>query len=206
MLPNPTVQALREVDEFHKNAALIFEDIVASIQQRALTATITTVQAPPDSWYAVWHSKLSEHRRLFIFEFAQKYRFIHMLVKASEEKLRGQGTKYKAVCAALEIDPVFPLVAIWGVFKPRTTARFVGAGEQALRRNWADNTILLGVPDDVPLKPDPSSYAWGATVSVESTSEMNPWYCEGALVRLRLLTDIRDTRDVETLVTDLMSM
>ncbi len=194
------VQALRSVDDFHKNAALMFEDIHASIQQRGLAANLTSRQGP-EGQYGLWNSKDSEHKRLFVFEYAQKYRFVQMLVKIHDGKLRGGGTKYKAVCARLEVDPVFPLLIVWGVFHPRDIGRFNGDGN--VRRNWADNTVLLGVPDDITLA-DPSSYTWDGTVSVESPPGTDSWHCESAAVRLRRLTDIHDTRDVGNLVTDLM--
>jgi hypothetical protein len=75
MSPDPNVQALKEVDKFHKNAALMFEDICASIQQTALVANIT-LWPGPEGQYGIWNSKDSKHKRLFIFEYANKYRFI----------------------------------------------------------------------------------------------------------------------------------
>lgn len=196
-----SAQALRSVDDFHKNAALMFEDIHASIQQSGLATAITPRQGP-EGQYGLWNSKDSEHKRLFIFECTQKYRFVQMLVKVSDSKLRGGETKYKAVCAGLEIDPVFPLLIVWGVFHPRDIGRLNGDGY--VRRNWADNTVLLGVPDEITLA-DPSSYTWDGTVIVASPPGTDSRYCEGAEVRLRRLTDIHDSRDVGNLVTDLMN-
>ena len=201
MNSDPNVQALRSVDDFHKNAALMFEDICALIQQRGLTKTITPYQGP-EGQYAVWSSKDSEHKHLYVFEYDQKYRFIQMLVKVQDNKLRGRGTNYKSICASLQIDPVFPLLMIWGVFHPRDGERF--RGEANTRRNWAENTVLLGADEFVVA--DPKLYSWDATMIVQSPTGADSWYCESAKVKLRRLTDIRDTRDIGTLVVELMDM
>jgi hypothetical protein len=199
---SPNIQPLREVDEFHKNAALMFEDIHASIQQRALGGTIIPWTGPEGA-YGVWNSRDSEHKRLFVFAYADKYRFVQMLIKIHDEKLRGKGRKYKAVCEQLQIDPVVPLIMVWGVLQPRDVARF--NRDQNVRRNWADNTLLLGVPDEINLA-EPSSYSWGATITVGSTDGTDSYYCEGAAVQFKPLTDIRDTRDIAFLTADLMAM
>ena len=174
--------AIRQADAFHKNIALLFEDLYAGVQEKGLATKIRPITN--EGMYGVWSSKDSEHKRLFIFEGLGKLRFIHLLAKVYDAKLRGKGTKYKAVCARLEVDP---LIVCCGTFEPRNLVRF--AQDNNLRRNWADNTVLLEVPDEIDLA-NPDSYTVGRTVSLESKEGTDSWHCEKATVNIRRLMEI----------------
>jgi len=199
---NPVIQPLLEVDAFHKNASLIFEDIVASIRQKTETITITNLQGP-EGGYGVWSSTQSEHKRLFIFQHGDRCRFILMLIKTSEKQLRSNAKHYKDICAKLGVNPIMPLLITWGIFEPRDIDRFKREGN--LRRNWVDHVLLLGVPDDKTLA-DANTYDFNEPISVENKTETDLWLCDKAIVKIRSVTDIHDTTDIEKLVNDLLSM
>ena len=201
MASKPIVEALRDADAFHKNACLMFEDIVASIREQALLGTLKDLQGP-EGEYGIWSSKLSQHKHLFIFEFAGRFEFVHILLKAHDDLLRGESAQYKAVCVKLEVDPIMPLLLAYGIFRPRDIQRFTG--EAWLRRDWANHTILLGVPDEIRLA-DPNLYEWNKAVVVQSPVGTDSHYCEGATVKLRALTEIRNQNDIRALVEDLLN-
>lgn len=199
---NSFVEPLRGADAFHKNVNLMFDDFVASIREKTLSSTITVRHEEKGYW--VWNSRESEHKALFVFESASQFRFIQVLVKVHEDPLTKQGSKYKKVCATLEIDPVIPLIFVYGIFTPRDVQGFVGDANR--RRNWANNTVLLGVPADFEVElVDPSSYAWNKLITVQTPPGTNSWYCEHATVKLRPLIEFRDQNDINVLVDDLLN-
>ena len=119
METNSFVKPLREADAFHKNVSLMFDDMVASIREKTLSSTIT-VRHAPERQCGVWSSTNSEHKGLFVFKSDSLFRIIYVLVKVSEELLQRQGSKYKSVCAAIEIDPVIPLI-LYMAYSSRVT-------------------------------------------------------------------------------------
>jgi len=198
-----TTDALKEVDRFHKNCLLLFEDLVDSIRKRLLADRITDI-GYPDGWYQVRNANNSEHWRHFIFEHNDRIRFIFMLVKTNDEHLRsGQSHGFKAICHTLGVDAVFPLLLVTGLFEPRTIKRF--REDLNLRRNWLGNTLLLRVPDNVQLA-EPSSYGFDKLLTVMSQDGTDPWSCEKAVFKIRRLIDIKDSRAVETVVDDLITL
>ena len=72
------------------------------------------------------------------------------------------------------------------------------------RRHWADNVVLLDVPDDITLA-DPDSYTFDTPLLVGAEG-VNSWYCERATVKIRGLMKIRDSHDIEGLVGDVLGM
>ena len=180
--------AIRQADGFHKNIALMFEDLCALVQEKGLSMGVMVLQS--DGMYQVWNSKDSEHRHLIIFECNGKTRFIYVLAKAHDGLLRGKGTKYRAVCAKLGVDPVAPLLVCCGTFEPRDTVRF--AGDANLRRSWAAQTVLLDVPENINLV-DPNLYSMNSIISWESAPGTDSWYCEKATIKIRRLTEIHDS-------------
>ena len=128
---------------------------------------------------------LSVVTHLYIFEIAGQLRFVQILVKARDEYLRYSGAHYKAVCAKLDLDPVVPLVLVYGLFRPRDVTRFIQNGPW-IRRKWANNTVLLELPEEVILA-DPNSYDWHQPVRIQSTVGTDSQYCEDAKPRPSLL-------------------
>ena len=104
---NDTIKALKEVDRFHKNCQLLFDDLKASLQEKTLQSKFT--QLTEDSWSGL-NTTNSEHRRHFIFDHDGRIRFAMMLVKVKEEQIRGRSPGFKAVCQQIGIDIVFPLL------------------------------------------------------------------------------------------------
>ena len=180
----------------------MFHDIVANIREKMLSTTVTDRHGPDASYWL--NNENSEHKHLFIFECAGQYRFIQMLVKTNDELLRGQGTQYKAVCAKLGLDPIVPLVLMYGLFRPRSVDRFISEANW-FRRKWANNTVLLELPDEMKLA-DPNSYEWGQPVRVQSPMGTNSQFCEDATVCLRKLTEIRDQNEIGLMVDELLSL
>ena len=50
-------RAISQADAFHKNVALMFEDIHSSIQEKGLPADLIFVNGPEFN-YTVWNSKI----------------------------------------------------------------------------------------------------------------------------------------------------
>ena len=88
------VKPLREADAFHKNVSLMFDDIVASIMEKTLPSPMT-VRTSTDRSCGVWSSTNSDHKGLFVFESAGKFRFIQFFVKVSDDLLRGKGSEIR---------------------------------------------------------------------------------------------------------------
>ena len=107
------------------------------------------------------------------------------------------------VCSRLGIDPVVPLIVCYGTFEPRDTMRF--SQEANVRRNWANNTVLLDLPDDVHLA-EPHAYSFENAISISSSEGTKSWYCEKAIVKIRRLLDIENSQQIDALVTDLLAM
>jgi hypothetical protein len=198
-----TIKALKEADDFHKNVALLFEDVVAAVEQRSLATAMVKLQQEGN--YSVWGSNNSEHKRLFIFELANVYRFVHILLKIQDHVLRQfNANRYKKMCARIDVDPIFPLLITWGRFQFRTgLERF--QSDINLRRNWADNTVLLKIPDEIEFA-GPDIYEINKPMTIRSNENTDPWYCEGATVTIRPLCEIQDTRDIHAIVEDLLSL
>lgn len=196
------VDALREVDRFHKNCLLLFYDIVASIQQKTLTGRITNLVGP-EGGYGVWNANESEHRCNFVFDHDDRIRFVFMLVKTHEAHIRSQSSRFKAICRELGVDVVFPFLLVTGVFEPRDIGRF--RNDLNLRRHWLESTLLLRVPDDIGLA-DPSTYGFDKWLTIISQPGTDSWQCEKALFRIQRLIDIKDSQAVEALVDDLLKL
>ena len=203
MTLSPFVEPLREADAFQKNVFLMFKDIESAIREKTLSANVIDRQGPESSC-GVWPNKNSEHKHLYIFELAGQYRFVQILVKAQDELLRSGEAQYKAVCAKLELDPVVPLLLVYGLFRPRDATRFSGDGPW-LRRKWANNTVLLELPEEIKLA-DPNSYDWSQPARVQSVVGTDSQYCEDATVRLRRLTEIHDQNEIGAIVDDLLNL
>jgi hypothetical protein len=122
------VKALSEVDGFHKDCMLLFNDIVASIRQNTLTGSIRDL-VDPELWCNIEdrprdHTINSEHRGNFLFDHDGRMRFVLMLVKTHEDHLRNQSHGFKAICRQLGIDVLFPLLLVTGLFEPQDAPRW----------------------------------------------------------------------------------
>jgi hypothetical protein len=85
---------------------------------------------------------------------------------------------------------------------------WIGCGGKQPRgalRKWANNTVLLELPEEVMLA-DPNSYDWHQPVRIQSTEGTNSQYCEDATVCLRRLTEIRDQNDIGVILDDLLNL
>jgi hypothetical protein len=198
-----TVDALKEVDRFHKNCRLLFNDMVASIEQKTLTDRRTNVLGP-EGGYEVYSANISEHRDGFIFDHNGRLRFVFMLVKTREEYITSDKSPgFKAICRVLNIDVVFPFLLVTGIFEPRSVD--LASSSIYLRRHWLESTVLLNVPDTLYLV-DPSTYGFDRVITIMSPTGTNSWECEQALFKIRQLTDITNSDGVETVVDELLKL
>lgn len=196
------VNALGEVDRFHKNCQLLFDDLIASIREKTLRDSITNLVGP-EGGYWIGNANDSDHRRQFVFDHNGRIRFAFMLVKTKEEHIRDQSSGYKGVCSQLGVDMVFPLLLITGVFEPRDITRF--RNDLNVRRNWLNCTILLRVPENIALL-DPSFYCFGQPLTITSPDGTNSWWCEQSTFKIRRLIDIKDSQMIDEVADDLLRL
>lgn len=201
MTDSSLVDGLRAVDTFYKNVILMCEDLLALIREKTLLSPIKLMTDINPMWLN--KEKRSEHKRVFIFEW-NGYRFLQVLVKVDENKLRRDSSYYKGVCATLGVDPSFPLLVAWGILRPRASLqRFTDDGWTRVR--WADNSVLLDLPEQFKLA-EPASYAWNTQIELIGPPNIDQAYCENGTVKLRKISEIRDTGDVEMIIEDLLKM
>jgi hypothetical protein len=202
------VNALSEVDSFHKDCMLLFNDIVASIRQNTLTDSIKDLLGP-EHWCVVEDNPKgrtidSSHQGNFVFEHNGRMRFVFMLVKTAENHFRRQSPGFRAICQQLGVEEVlFPLLLVTGVFKPDEAPRWRYNHENY--RRWLESTLLLSVPQTAQL-PDPTSYALDNSLTIEMQGGDGTQWCETATFTIRQLADIRDSRKVEEIVEDLLKL
>jgi hypothetical protein len=197
------VNALSEVDGFHKDCMLLFDDIVASIRQNTLKGVIKPLVGP-ERWCDVKQNAIdSDHQGNFMFDHDGRMRFVFMLVKTYEGYIRSQSAGFKAICRELGVDVLFPLLLVTGVFEPREVPRSRYNDDNY--RNWLHSTLLLRVPENEHW-PDPTNYALDKTLTIELQSRNGTQWCEKARFTIRRLTDIRDSRKVEEIVEDLLKL
>jgi hypothetical protein len=195
------VNSLREVDRFYKNCLLLFDDLIASIKEKTLFDKVTRLIM--EKGYSVWSAKSSEFRALIVIEHNSRFRFALLLVKVNEELLP-KSPGFKSVCQELGINMLFPLIIVTGVFEPRDIENFRTI-KYDNRRNWALNTLLLDVPDDIKLA-DPMTYRFGEKLTVTSQEGTSPWYCEKAIFYIRPLTEIKDSKVIEERVEEMLKL
>jgi hypothetical protein len=197
------VNSLREVDGFHKNCMLLFDDIVASIRQNTLTGIITPLVGP-ERWCDVKQNAIdSDHQGNFMFDHGSRLRFVFMLVKTYEGYIRSQSPGFKAICRALDVDVLFPLLLVTGMFEPREVPRWRYNDDNY--RRWLHSMLLLRLPENESW-PDPATYALDNELHIEMPGgDSTPW-CEKATFTIRRLTDIRDSQAVEKIVGELLRL
>jgi hypothetical protein len=198
------VKALSEVEGFHKDCMLLFNDIVASIRQNTVTGSLKGLLGP-EHWYAVEDTPAvraieSSHQGNFVFDHNGRMRFVFMLVKTAENYFRRQSPGFKAICQQLNVDVLFPLLLITGVFEPQTPGL---PPSLEVYRHWLASTLLLGVPQTVQW-PDPATYVLNELRTIKIPGGNGSQWCETAVFTIRRLTDIRDRQDVETIVAELL--
>lgn len=199
------VDSLRSVDLFHKNCFLLFEDIVSTIKENTYADNVTEFRWP-EGMYQISNSKDSEYRRQYIFKHNDTIRFICLFVKLSESGMQKDCAYYKQICKeALVVDPVYPLLVVYGVLKPRDLERF--EKEHDLRRNWIDNTLLLELPDHIRQVTEiPIPYCFERELEIKTAYETDSWYCEHAVFKIKKLLDVKDSERVKLIVKDLLTM
>jgi hypothetical protein len=139
------VQALSSVDDFHKNTILLFDDLVSLVREKAYRDSLEDLTGP-EYYYWVSNAQSSEHRRHWVFRHKDQFRFVVMLVKCEDGKLRAGNNLYKHVCVQLQRDPKFPLLLVYGVFEPYDRAHFVN--DNNVRRNWLLNAVFIDVCEE----------------------------------------------------------
>jgi hypothetical protein len=201
------VKALSEVDGFHKDCMLLFNDIVASIRQNTLTGSIKDLVGP-EHWCVVEDNPRgraidSSHQGNFVFDHDGRMRFVFMLVKTAENHFRRQSPGFKVICQQLGVEVLFPLLLVIGVFEPYEAPHWRYNHENY--RSWLESTLLLSVPENE-LRPDPTSYALDKLLTIEMQGGDGTQWCERARFTIRRLTDIRDSRKVEEIVENLVKL
>ncbi len=193
-----TIKALQSIDAFHKKCLLLFEDIVTSIREKTLPSNMTDLVNEGN--YSIWDSNQSEHMKRYVFEQDGVIRFVYMLIKTKEEQVRA-ANGYKTICQELGANVLFPLILVWGIFKPRDVERF--RNQLNVRRSWTMNTVLLQVPDNVKFTRT-TPYTFKNTLTFNTPEGTDSYYCENASFIIYPLTEIQDSHDVERLVDELL--
>ena len=129
---------LRGVDNFHKNALLLFNDLVHGVEQELLANNITVKVNFGN--YTVFDPYKSEHMRTFLFECCKRFFFIGMLIKTREEHVK-HSPVFKQLCSQLSRDPDFPMFIWYGRFDPDDQSKFYT--HTNCRGDWLLNSILL---------------------------------------------------------------
>jgi hypothetical protein len=191
---------------------LLFNDIVASIRQNTLTDSIKNLVGP-DHWCDVVdrpniHAIDSGQQGDFVFDHDGRMRFVFMLVKTAEDYFRRQSSGFKAICPQLSVDQigadvVFPLLLVTGVFEPREVPRWPYNDNKY--RHWLASTLLLGLSQTVQW-PDPTTYFLNELLTIKIPGGDGSQWCETAKFTIRRLTDIRDSKEVEKIVAELLRL
>jgi hypothetical protein len=203
MIENETIKAIRSVDSFHKKCILLFDDIVSVIKEKTLTDEV--VHIGHEGSYGVWNVNESEHLRQYIFKHNDIIRFVCMFVKIRENKLRAYLTGFQKICHELEIDPVYPLIIVFGLFQPRDNDRFLQ--ELNLRRNWIDNTVMLGMPDNIVQGTTRSTpYEFDKLLWIETPLGTDSWYCEKSIFKIMELLEVKNSKGVESISENLLNI
>jgi hypothetical protein len=196
------VKALSEVDGFHKNCMLLFDDTVASVRQNTLTGIIKPLVGP-ERWCDVKQNAIdSDHQGNFMFDHDGRLRFVFMLVKTYEGYIRSQSPGFKAICQQLNVDVLFPLLLVTGVFKPQAPG---SPPTPQVCRDWLHSTLLQMVPENEHW-PDPTNYALDKLLTIEMPGGDGTQWCEKSRFTIRRLTDIRDSQNVENIVAELLRL
>ncbi len=196
------IKSVRSVDSFHKKCLLLFDDIVSAINEKTLTDEISSILLEGGYWVGI---NESEHQRQYIFKHDNRIRFVCMFVKIKESKLRTKSSGFKKVCHELEINPVYPFLIAFGLFQPRDNERFLA--DLYLRRNWIDNIVLLGMPDDIIQSITRStSYEFGKLLKIETPLSTDSWYCEKSQFILQNLIEVKDSHGVESIADKLLNI
>jgi hypothetical protein len=129
-------------------------------------------------------------------------RFVYMLVKTHENFLRGRSAGFKALCQELKVDALFPLLLLTGVFELRVPGFRVAT---YVYEEWLNSLLQLRMPDTMQ-GPAPSTYCLDTLLTIEMQGgNASQWY-EKALLKIRQLTDIRDSQAVENIVLELLRL
>lgn len=195
------VSALDSVDSFHKNAMLLFDDLLRMVREKAYADKIEDITN--EGGYGVWNITDSEHMRLWIFKHNDSFRFVVMLIKAHDAYLRGNSATYKDMCHQLERNPKFPLILIYGIFEPREISRFYN--DLNLRRQWIRNVAMIEIQEGQTY-PKAKELKFGNTYALESKEGFSPYYCEKAKYVICDLTTITDSTKLSNIVDQLLTL
>lgn len=193
---------LGNIDAFHKNTLLLFEDFVALVREKTYKDLLKNLTGP-ENGYFIWNSSLSEHMRLWVFSHDDRFRFAVMLVATRDEYLQEGQQRYKSMCNQLSRDPKFPLLLLCGVFEPRDKDRF--NNDHNVRRNWVLNTTLIRTRDDQE-HPDISELRFGDVLTLKSKEGTDSWWCEGAKYIINDLTSIKDATKLSEIASQFLAL
>ena len=197
-----TIKALKDVDEFHKNCLLLFDDLVSLIDEKTLADEVKNILL--HKGYSVWNSQESEHIDVYIFEHNQQIRFVCMFVKVCEKDLKNNCNAYKQLCRKLKLNIKYPFILAYGIFKVRDKDKF--EKDRYLKFNWVKNLVLINIPEDILDQLYHSEYKFNELLKLEANSKISSWYCNGAIFKIKLLFDIKNSSDIENLVNDLFKI
>lgn len=202
-MSNTTIEALKSVDAFHKNCQLLFDDLVSLIREKTLADHIRDLLGP-EGGYCVWNSRESEHKEVYIFEHNEQIRFISMFIKNREENIKKNSDGYKDICRELGIDIIYPFVLVFGVFKVNDRDRFIN--DRYLKFNWINNTLLIGLPENILAQLSRPSYKLNETIEINMNGEVDSWYCNGAVFKIKSLFNIKDPCNLEEVANELLNI
>jgi len=195
---------LHGVDSFHKNAILLFDDLVSHVKEQAYAGVLQNLTGP-EYWYNVYNPTDSESIRWWAFDTDGVIRFLTMLVKVHDRYLRGDASagQFKDVCRQLKRDPRFPLLIIYGTFAPRDMQRF--RQDNSVRRQWLKNAALLDLRSEHRM-PSATDVEFGHTLTLESSEGTDSYWCERADLVLWDLLSIRNSEDVAVVGRQLLGL
>lgn len=195
-------KTLHEVDAFHKNLLLLFEDLVQCVKEKTCGDSVQHLTGPENE-YHIARPNQSEFRRVWIFRHRERFRFVTMLVKAHDDHLSADNAAYKAICRQLKRDPRFPLLLACGVFEPRDLERFTK--DNWARREWVHNACLLKLQSAHEHTPI-SDVHFGGTLTLQSPEGSNSYWCEKAVISFHDLAGLTDSLKLSAMADRLLEM
>lgn len=195
-------KTLHEVDAFHKNLFLLFEDLVQCIREKAYSETLQTA-GYPEGTYGIGETNKSEFRRYHVFRHQNKVRFITMLVKTHEDYLNGGNTAYKELCRQLDRDPRFPLLLACGVLK--LCGQDILDTNTYARREWTLNACFLNLQNKYEISA-PGEIRLENSLTLKNTDKSSPYGGSELEVSFHDLATLTDSLKLSDMAERLLKM